>query len=725
MATLGVVKSGKAYLGIHPQMPAAAQRNILQDAMPQLLLTIADLLPRAEEIAEGICDVLAIDDLQYPDDDIELPLRPEDPSTIFYTSGTTGQPKGVVKSHRAVLHRVWLSTQHDVIMPEDRQSLLTHSSFSAAESDIFCSLLQGARVCVFDLASEGFSAFRNWIDQEQITLLHPPVFLFRKFLGTLQGSNLFPSVRLVALAGDAVFPEDIREWKRHFAESCALLHRFSISETALLTVARIDREEPADVDFVSAGKPVADKFIELVDESGHEVAPGEVGEIVVRSRYLADGYWRHPEETAAAFRRDPDDPGQTIYRTGDRGRFLPDGSLMFLGRREHMAKIRGYRVDTREVESVLVGLEDISLATVLVRQEEDQDRLSAFVVMQDGRTFDARGIRERLKTNLPEWKIPSSIIAVASLPTTLSGKIDRQQLQSMAEPVAPESSDIEGALTDVWRVSLRSETVGLDDHFLDLGGDSIAAMVTLNWVERLYGVRLSVAEFYQSGTIRQLAQLLRARDGNTKPQDPAPRVSDAYLELLNQHSVEYVFVNPGTDTAPILESVARRQRQGQRVPKFVLCLHESVAMAAAHGYFMVSGRAQVVMVHVDVGTQNIGANLHNAQRGRAGMVICAGRSPYTMDGVEPGGRNRSNHWIQEQFDQASTVQGYVKWNYELTRARNLPLAVGRAFQIACTEPAGPVYLSMPREILMEMMPAPIGPKKRLPSPSSPAAGPAA
>ena len=195
---------------------------------------------------------------------------------------------------------------------------------------------------------------------------------------------------------------------------------------------------------------------------------------------------------------------------------------MFLGRREHMAKIRGYRVDTREVESVLVGLEDISLATVLVRQEEDQDRLSAFVVMQDGRTFDARGIRERLKTNLPEWKIPSSIIAVASLPTTLSGKIDRQQLQSMAEPVAPESSDIEGALTDVWRVSLRSETVGLDDHFLDLGGDSIAAMVTLNWVERLYGVRLSVAEFYQSGTIRQLAQLLRARDANTKPQDPAP-----------------------------------------------------------------------------------------------------------------------------------------------------------------------------------------------------------
>src|SRR5581483_10063941 len=148
--------------------------------------------------------------------------------------GTTGQPKGVVKSHRAVLHRVWLSTQHDAIVPEDRQSLLTHASFSAAESDIFCALLQGARVCVFDLASEGFSAFQNWIDREQITLLHPPVFLFRKFLATLEGSGLFPSVRLVALAGDVVFPDDIRRWRRHFSASCKLLHRFSISETALL-----------------------------------------------------------------------------------------------------------------------------------------------------------------------------------------------------------------------------------------------------------------------------------------------------------------------------------------------------------------------------------------------------------------------------------------------------------------------------------------------------------
>ena len=145
-----------------------------------------------------------------------------------------------MKSHRAVLHRAWLSAQHDAIAPGDRQSLLTYCSFAASESDMFGALLNGATLCVFDIASEGLAAFSEWIAEEQITVLHPPVLLFRRFLSTLEGENLFPSVRLVALAGDRVLPSDVEEWKRHFSASCALTHRFSTTETALLTVARVD-----------------------------------------------------------------------------------------------------------------------------------------------------------------------------------------------------------------------------------------------------------------------------------------------------------------------------------------------------------------------------------------------------------------------------------------------------------------------------------------------------
>ena len=164
---------------------------------------------------------------------------------------------------------------------------------------------------------------------------------------------------------------------------------------------------------------------------------------------------------------------------------------------------------------------------------------------------------------------------------------------------------------------------------------------------------------------------------------------------------------------------------GRRTPELILCLHELVAMAAAHGHFMVSGQPQVVLVHVDVGTQNIGANLHNAQRGRAGVVICAGRAPYTVDGRLPGGRNRYTHWIQEQFSQASSVQGYVKWHYELTCRENLHAAVGRAFQVAGTEPAGPVYLTLPREVLMQPLEAPLDAPNRAPASKPPAADPRA
>src|SRR5262249_22580034 len=158
----------------------------------------------------------------------------------------------------------------------------------------------------------------------------------------------------------------------HFSTSCVLLHRFSTAETALLTVARLDRDGVLDPNFVTAGRPVPDKSLLIVDESGDPVPQGETGEVEVRSRFLADGYWRDPETTAKSFRPDPDTPGQRTYRTGDLARFLPDGSLQFLGRREHMAKIRGFRVDTCEVETVLLGLDSISAAAVVVRKEQHE-----------------------------------------------------------------------------------------------------------------------------------------------------------------------------------------------------------------------------------------------------------------------------------------------------------------------------------------------------------------
>jgi acetolactate synthase-1/2/3 large subunit len=177
--------------------------------------------------------------------------------------------------------------------------------------------------------------------------------------------------------------------------------------------------------------------------------------------------------------------------------------------------------------------------------------------------------------------------------------------------------------------------------------------------------------------------------------------AEGFVEALIAQGVEYLFLNPGTDTFPVQEALKKLSDLGRPVPKTVLCLFEIVALAAAHGYFAATGRPQAVMVHVDVGTQNLGSMLHDAQRGRAAVVIAAGRAPYTADPSLRGSRSSYIHWLQEQMDQHGIVRNYVKWDYELRRPDQVGEVVGRAFQIAASDPPGPTYLTLPREVLMD------------------------
>ena len=189
---------------------------------------------------------------------------------------------------------------------------------------------------------------------------------------------------------------------------------------------------------------------------------------------------------------------------------------------------------------------------------------------------------------------------------------------------------------------------------------------------------------------------------------PTVEAADAIVAIMVANHVDHLFVMPG-DAFPVLEAIARRHRDGRAAPRIITCLHETVALAAAHGHYMVGGRPQACLFHVDVGVQAAGGMLHNAQRARAGVVIFSGRTPMTFDGSMRGGRVVDVHWMQDRLDQASIVRDYVKWNYDLTRTENLPHVVQRAFQVAASQPAGPVAVSLLREMLMEPMPAGVAP----------------
>jgi acetolactate synthase I/II/III large subunit len=191
------------------------------------------------------------------------------------------------------------------------------------------------------------------------------------------------------------------------------------------------------------------------------------------------------------------------------------------------------------------------------------------------------------------------------------------------------------------------------------------------------------------------------QEADVSGQIPVENGAEGFIELLNVNHVDYIFLNPGTDTTPIQEAIAHLRSSGSPTPQVILCTHETVALAAAHGYFLATGRPQVVLVHVDVGTQNIGGALHNAQRSRIGVVICAGRSPSIFEGERPGSRSMGIMWWQEQRDQAGIVRNFTKWDYELRFNENAHHVIQRAFQVASTEPCGPVYLTLPREVLVE------------------------
>ncbi|MDA0770397.1 MAG: thiamine pyrophosphate-requiring protein [Chloroflexi bacterium] len=201
---------------------------------------------------------------------------------------------------------------------------------------------------------------------------------------------------------------------------------------------------------------------------------------------------------------------------------------------------------------------------------------------------------------------------------------------------------------------------------------------------------------------------------------------EAFVEMMNSNGVDCLFLNSGTDTFPIQEGIAKLRDQGRPTPKVILCPDEGTAIAAAHGYYNVTRKPQVVLVHVDAGTMQLGGGMHNAQRGRAGIVLCAGRAPMTFEGEMAGGKDMNIHWIQEQLDQAGALRNFTKWDYEIRRTENMQHVMQRAFQVAGSEPTGTVYMMLPREVLMERMQGmPSIPARRHGAPTTPQADPQA
>ena len=408
-AMLGAVKVGRPYVPLDPAFPRERNHYIFEDCQAGVLITNNRNLDLARQWIKPGMELLNLDELDL-DGEAEFPqqrVRPESLAYLLYTSGSTGQPKGVMHTHRTLLHMVMKYTNGIHISAQDRLSLLSSGSFAASVSDIYGALLNGAALFPFSVREHGVGELGRWLAQEGITLYASTPTLFRSLSNLLKGQATFPRLRLMKLGGELVTGRDV-ELYRSFAPPHCLLH-VSLGSTEMSSIRQfnLDKETVLAGDTVPVGYEQDDTQVVLLDESGNEIGLNEIGEVAVKSRFLFLGYWRNPEATQKKLRLDPNNPEARIFVTGDLGRLEEDGCLEILGRMDSQVKIHGYRVELGEVEAALAQHPAVKATAVRVVGNGEDQKLAAYLVPRADKAPTARELRAHLRSRLPSYMVPS------------------------------------------------------------------------------------------------------------------------------------------------------------------------------------------------------------------------------------------------------------------------------------------------------------------------------
>ena len=515
---LGVIRAGHFYCALSHRDPPLRLVRILQDLEVRLLIVDRQTLGLAQQIAPPGCELLMLPDIPETDE-MPLPTR-FDPKTllgIFYTSGSTGEPKGVLRNHGYVLHRLWVEVQGGAIGPGDRLLALRQFNVSASLGCIFDALLTGATLVLYDAGALGIGPLAELLRKEQITMLFPPIELLRLFMDSLDKDAFFVGIRSVFVGGDVLFRRDVERLRPHLSEKAVVVYSFSSSETGLLSRTTLHNNSPIAADIVPVGFPVPGKEVLILDQDGKVLRAGTPGEIAVRSEIIFPGYWHQPELTAGKFRSDPADPRRKVFCTGDLGYLLSDGQLVFLGRNDFRVKIHGYSVDLSSVECALMADPQVKRAVVVPQVDPaGLKRLVAYVVLAPHATATAANLRSFLLDHIPAYMVPSVFIFLTELPLTVTMKVDRKalvppdwsQVQTSIEYALPRD-EVERKLVKIWQQVLGVERIGIDDGFFDVGGDSLLASSLFLEIERNFSVRLPLRTLIDHETIRQIASLIQ------------------------------------------------------------------------------------------------------------------------------------------------------------------------------------------------------------------------
>jgi amino acid adenylation domain-containing protein len=520
---LAIMKGGAPYLPLDPAMPPERIRFVLEDAKASLLLVQRPLAP-ALELS---CPTLFFDDA--PSAGAAAVLPPIDPANlayVIYTSGSTGRPKGVAVEHRQLMSYVRAIVER---MQPTLPASFAHVSTLAADlghTALFPALATGGTLHLIssDRAGDG-AALGAYMRRHRVEGLKIVPSHLRALLAASPDGGVLPA-KLLIIGGEAASPELLARI-RSLAPQCAILNHYGPTET---TVGVLAHRAGDAAEALPLGTPLGHADVHVLDEALRPVGPGATGEICVGGPCVARGYVGAPHLTAERFVPDPfSADGGRLYRTGDRGQVRADGTIEFLGRMDDQVKIRGYRVELREIEAALMRQPEVDAAAAVVR---DGSALVAYVVPREAGRDLAAPLRSALLRELPDYMIPGAWVMLGALPLNANGKVDRRALPAPASaerPYRAPATPTEAALAAIWSDVLGVARVGLDDRFIDLGGQSLLAIRILSRIREELGKAVPFRALLAADDLAAMARLVDRAPGDEEP--PVVRLGAAAAPL--------------------------------------------------------------------------------------------------------------------------------------------------------------------------------------------------
>jgi glutamate-1-semialdehyde-2,1-aminomutase len=649
VAVLGVLKSGAAYLPIDPALPEERFRYLLAQSEVGLVLTQSWLKEKLNWPAH--IQLLTVDSeatQQLDHHPLELIQQPQDLAYVIFTSGSTGLPKGVMVDHQGAVNTICDVNKRFGVGAGDRVLALSSLSFDLSVYDIFGTLAAGGTIILPD--ADAVKNPAHWTElllREQVTIWNSVPALMQMLVDYGSSRDLSNcSLRLVLLSGDWI-PVKLPDQIKSLFAKVQVISLGGATEASIWSVCYpIDKVDPTQPSILY-GKPLTNQRTHILNDDLASCPDWVVGNLYLEGIGLAKGYWRDEQKTHDHFIVHPQ-TGKRLYKTGDIGRYLPDGNIEFLGRKDFQVKIQGYRIELGEIENALrlhPAIRDVLVTAV--GEVHGSKRLVAYVIAEPELVADVNELRQFLGQKLPEYMIPSAFMYLETFPLTANGKINRQALPNPEQTAIkrenhflPPSDPVQLQLTQIWEELLDIHPIGIRDNFFELGGNSLLAVRLMARVHKIYQQELSLSTLLQGPTIEHLANILH--------QQTAAKSWSALVEIQSGAANKPVFfVHPVGGNVLCYLDLARNL--GAEQPFYGLqsvgldgkqSPYTKIEDMAAHylqelrtiqpqGPFVLGGWSMGGLVAYEMAQQ-----LHQQQQEVAALVLLDSRVPHTIPNLD-------------------------------------------------------------------------------------------